>query len=926
MSSSFVVSTLVGVTVATALGLAAATLARKRRAASRHVLLMAALGVSLLLPVFAAVMPPVRIAVPIASAVELIGPAAADVGALEMNVASTIAEPQGLPQISPRFPWPSLSAVVLGVWLAGALLVVAPVWAGLRQMRWLRRTARPWRRGQSIADDRASAVSIRRRVAVLLHETVAGPVTCGVRHAVILLPLDAESWSSADLDRALVHELEHVRRHDWLTQCFARALCACYWFHPLVWITRRQIALEAERACDDAVLTAGTGAMEATAYADQLVGLAKRLSAAAHQPLLAMADRRDLSTRVRALLDSKQPRGRAGTLLLTAVAAASLALVIALSPLRMVVEAADGLQIAADAPRFEVASIRPCQGNAPTPEGRAGGPGTLSASPGRLHIDCAPLLGADGLIRQAYAKFANGQVNRYWAFLPIVGGPAWTSSERFTIDAKAEGTPSLQMMKGPMLQALLVDGFHLRSHRETRQVPIYELTVAKSGAKLPAFDGRCTPIDFTKNIPSQLESDGTCVFVGANDKLDAPGQTIDDFIKTALSDLDRPVVNVTGLSGRFDFHLDLTPDDAPGSTDRITTTAVALQRQLGLTLRPATGPAEFLVIDGVDKPAPGGVALQSPANPASAEATAGRQKFEAVSVKPCENEPPTPPGQRSSQGGFPTTSPGHFVIECGTVERLISVAYVRFGEALTNQDARIGDISWMKNAPSWVRSDKFTIEARAAGTPDDTVMRGPMLRALLEDRFKLQVHRATEDAPMYALTVAKGGLKIKPMAPDGCVVYDASNPPDPRGALQGGKPTCSGMTMAGGPGRMLWTIGGETMQEFAHTLSAWTDRYVIDRTGVTDTFNIRLEYAPDEHTPGPDKRGPARTDFSEPNAPSIFQALEQQLGLKLEPTKGPQTTIVIDHVERPTPNSPAVAEILAGKPPARATGAGTRIR
>jgi beta-lactamase regulating signal transducer with metallopeptidase domain len=153
-----------------------------------------------------------------------------------------------------------MSAVALGLWLAGVLLVVAPVWAGLRQMRWLRRTARPWRRGQTIADDRARAVSIQRRVAVLLHEAVAGPVTCGVRHAVILLPLDAESWSRADLDRALVHELEHVRRHDWLTQCFARALCACYWFHPLVWITRRQIALEAERACDDAVLTASAGA------------------------------------------------------------------------------------------------------------------------------------------------------------------------------------------------------------------------------------------------------------------------------------------------------------------------------------------------------------------------------------------------------------------------------------------------------------------------------------------------------------------------------------------------------------------------------------------------------------------------------------------------------------------------------------------
>src|SRR5262249_6678480 len=161
----------------------------------------------------------------------------------------------------------------------------------------------------------------------------------------------------------------------------------------------------------------------------------------------------------------------------------------------------------------------------------------------------------------------------------------------------------------------------------------------------------------------------------------------------------------------------------------------------------------------------------------------------AVSIKPCENEAPTPPGQRSSQGGFPTTSPGHFVIECGTVERLISVAYVRFGEALTNQDARIGDISWMKGAPSWVRSDKFTIEARGTGSRDDSVMRGRMLRALLEDRFNLQVRRVTEDAPMYVLTVAKGGLKIKPMPPGGCVEYDASNPPPPGVPT---KPMCRG--------------------------------------------------------------------------------------------------------------------------------------
>src|SRR5262249_48750866 len=150
----------------------------------------------------------------------------------------------GMTPPASRLSWPSLSSIAIGCWLAGIVMVATPVLAGLRQMRWLRRTALPWAQGQNIPGGRADMSDVR-RVAVLLHESIAGPVTCGVRRAVVVLPMDAEAWSRADLDRALVHELEHVRRHDWLTQCLARVLCACYWFHPLVWITRRQLALEA---------------------------------------------------------------------------------------------------------------------------------------------------------------------------------------------------------------------------------------------------------------------------------------------------------------------------------------------------------------------------------------------------------------------------------------------------------------------------------------------------------------------------------------------------------------------------------------------------------------------------------------------------------------------------------------------------------
>ena len=139
----------------------------------------------------------------------------------------------------------------------------------------------------------------------------------------ILLPGEAQQWNDSDLRRALVHELEHVRRRDWVIQVAARAACALYWFHPLAWVTLRRLCLEAERACDDAVLETG----ERTDYAEQLVQLARRMSAGAAQPAVGMANRSDLSARVTALLNESQRRGRAGLVrtagILSAAAASS---------------------------------------------------------------------------------------------------------------------------------------------------------------------------------------------------------------------------------------------------------------------------------------------------------------------------------------------------------------------------------------------------------------------------------------------------------------------------------------------------------------------------------------------------------------------------------------------------------------------------
>jgi uncharacterized protein (TIGR03435 family) len=105
------------------------------------------------------------------------------------------------------------------------------------------------------------------------------------------------------------------------------------------------------------------------------------------------------------------------------------------------------------------------------------------------------------MIRQAYLTFADGRQNPLAGTVPIQGGPDWISSfsDRYEVNAKAEGTPTQEMMGGPMLQALLEDRFKLRIRRETRAVPVYVMTVAKGGLKLKEVEeGSCDPMDLTR--------------------------------------------------------------------------------------------------------------------------------------------------------------------------------------------------------------------------------------------------------------------------------------------------------------------------------------------------------------------------------------------------------------------------------------------
>lgn len=269
---------------------------------------------------------------------------------------------------------------------------------------------------------------------------------------------------------------------------------------------------------------------------------------------------------------------------------------------------------------FEVASIKAC-------DGRNFQPGMRSASgiensPVELVMSCTTL---KRLIEEAFGAFADGHHHPF-AFFPILGGPAWINTDPYEIQAKSETPQSRSMMHGPMLQALLEDRFKLQTHRETRQIPVFALTPAKNGPKLQPFkEGGCIPWNPDDPLPipqapGQPFPNSCGVFIGSTKGFDGHSVTMQDLANLFLGRLERKVVDETGITGKFDIHLDLLPNDLLGRSLATTTqnnsgdptptsdpslifSAVntALQK-LGLTLKAAQGPGEFLVIDHVERP------------------------------------------------------------------------------------------------------------------------------------------------------------------------------------------------------------------------------------------------------------------------------------------------------------------------------------
>jgi uncharacterized protein (TIGR03435 family) len=175
-----------------------------------------------------------------------------------------------------------------------------------------------------------------------------------------------------------------------------------------------------------------------------------------------------------------------------------------------------------------------------------------------------------------------------------------------------------------------------------------------------------------------------------------------------------------------------------------------------------------------------------------------------------------------------------------------------------------------------------------------------MIQALLADRFQLKIHREMKTLPIYALVLARKGGKLGPRlvkVNGNCVAVDLNKPAPPSDPRKPPVPRCGGIAMRSDALRARSVQISDLTQNFSRLLG----RTVVDKTGLTGKYDISMEWTPDE-PPAPQIPGAPQSPLPETGGPSIFTAIQEQLGLKFEAQKGPVETIVIDRVEKPSAN------------------------
>jgi uncharacterized protein (TIGR03435 family) len=579
--------------------LLATRLIHRIAASTRALIVTAAFGVLLVLPAMELVLParPVAVQLPrIASG--------ADAAVPQITTKSESIRGMGNSRVGaavvPPSRLPRAATLVRLAWGIGMLLVLIRLGVGLGRLRTLRNTGEPWANSMATAILRQST---SRRVYLFLHSGLNAPMTCGIVRPAIGLPIDARDWSAAELQQALIHEVEHIRRADWLVQVLARVACGLYWFHPLAWLAARRLHLECEHACDDAVVRVSGPA----SYAQQLVSIARRLSEGVSRPALSMADRRDLSKRVDAVLNRKRPRTQLRPAAVATTSIAALLITAAIAPWRPAAAQSgrsveDVLPIPAGltGKRFEDVSIQ-------SGDAAHDASATFDSRTGAFVARNTSLF---WLISHAYASFPElefiGGEPYELQDQRIKGGPEWIHTEAFNIDARAKHPVTAADLR-MMLRQMLRDSFDLAVRVETQETPAYRIVpVGRAGASAPGLQ----PGNQSCADRWNMEGGG-------------PGHVVRRCITmaglaadfTLAEVLGRPLIDRTGISGVFNVSLvysptrdelstiyELSASDLPREFFDRPSIFAAMEQQLGLRLESTRGTIHSLAIESAVRP------------------------------------------------------------------------------------------------------------------------------------------------------------------------------------------------------------------------------------------------------------------------------------------------------------------------------------
>ena len=471
----------------------------------------------------------------------------------------------------------------------------------------------------------------------------------------------------------------------------------------------------------------------------------------------------------------------------------------------------------------------------------------------------------------------------------VQGGPSWLDWDRYEIVAKAPPTTSKADLR-LMLQALLKERFNLVTHSGSAPMPAYVLKAQSGKVKLKESEGSGEPTCEPQMTPDQGQGAIRQIVVACHHE--SMEKFAEDIHDMAGGYLTKPVVDSTELKGTYDFTLKWTPRGLLGAAGAEGISVFdAVDKQLGLKLTLETAPRPVLIVDSVNENPSGNLPDTASRLPALPPA-----QFEVATIKP--SKPDTQPMGRINNG----------VVDVHglTVKQIISFAW----------DLNPIDSEAILNAPKWLDEDKFDIVAKIS--TDDTGDAAPkapqfdnaqlqqMLRALIEDRFKMKDH--WEDKPVTAYTIKVVSPKLTKANPSTRTHCEEGPGPN-------GKDVRLGNTMI----NRLVFCQNVTLEQLGVLLPSLAFGYIYhpveDGTGLQGSYDVTLAFSSVDRTLVP----PPRSTSAQPNntqqnntgalvadpsgAVSLFDAFKNELGLKLDKEKRPMPVFVIDHIEeQPTAN------------------------